>query len=407
MKNSIKIEIITISLLLAGIMLPSDMYAKGGEGWRRFRKGVKQFFGSVAESTIGAVCQQSCVNAGYSQEEATNMTRNALEFVGFNTQNVDKGIAYVNADNKYERQNLVKDGIFDVAAEVAPNSQLLEYFRQTTDAQLTYLSERTRATTDEERKAAFDKKSRTYAYITYDTYQYAKEKRAQILAEKMQIKKQLEAKGYDSGMAAEIAGNIFAIQKSDLPEDEKERLLRSYGFSESPAEIREYVNEIMNETSGPSAQTEQARLEAEKREAERLEAERSERERIEAERRAAEEKRIAIDKITHISPSNYKFDEVELSDSQKKELDEVASVMSKYSDVTILLTGHTCKIGYKSINQRKGLQRANVAKNYLVKSGITEERILTNSKGETDPITDNNTPTGRSKNRRVEISIIQ
>lgn len=400
-----KIKTITICILLMGVLLPINMYAKGGDGWRRFWGGVKKVAGAVFEGAAGALCQQSCVKAGYSQEEATNMTRNALEFVGFNTQNVDRGIEYINADNKFEKQNLAKDLAFDVVAEVAPNSGLVEYFRQTTDAQLTYLSERTRATTDEERKAAFDKRSRTLAYIHYDAYQEAKEKRAQILAEKMQIKKQLIAKGYDPEMATEVAGSIFAIQKSDLPENEKEQLLRSYGFSESPAEIRSYVNEIMNVYSNNDAEAEQARLEAEKREAERLEAERLERERIEAERRAAEEKKVAIEKISNVVLCEYKFDVVELSDSQKQELDKVAEVMNKYNDVSILLTGHTCKIGYKNINQRKGLQRANGAKDYLVGKGIAEERIQTDSKGELEPIADNNTFEGRAKNRRVEISI--
>ena len=150
---------------------------------------------------------------------------------------------------------------------------------------------------------------------------------------------------------------------------------------------------------------EKQRLEAEKREAERLEAERLERERIEAERRAAEEKKVAIEKISNVVLCEYKFDVVELSDSQKQELDKVAEVMNKYNDVSILLTGHTCKIGYKNINQRKGLQRANGAKDYLVGKGIAEERIQTDSKGELEPIADNTTFEGRAKNRRVEISI--
>ncbi|MCQ2285328.1 MAG: OmpA family protein [Bacteroidales bacterium] len=140
-------------------------------------------------------------------------------------------------------------------------------------------------------------------------------------------------------------------------------------------------------------------------EKQRLEAERLERERIEAERRAAEEKKVSIEKISNVVLCEYKFDVVELSDSQKQELDKVAEVMNKYNDVSILLTGHTCKIGYKNINQRKGLQRANGAKDYLVGKGIAEERIQTDSKGELEPIADNNTFEGRAKNRRVEISI--
>lgn len=401
MKKNNKIKNLIVSMLLIGsIISPANTYAQ-------FLKALGNLFNSLAEGAVSAVCQQSCVKAGYSQEEATKMTSDALEYLGADIQNINRGISYVNAD-KYQKQNLAKDLVFDLAAQSDPkNQQLIEYFRQTTDAQLTYLSERTRATSDEERKAAFDNRSRTYADITFNTYQYVKDKRAELLAEKMKIKRQLEAKGYDSDMAREIAGTILAIQKSNLPENEKEKLLRSYGFAESPEEIRAFVNEIMNENPNYEAQNEQARLEAEKREAERIEAERLERERIEAERRAAEEKRIALDKITHISPCKYKFDEIELSDLQKQELDEVANILNKYNDISVLLIGHTCNIGYKNINYKKGLQRANAAKDYLLKKGIEENRIQTDSKGELEPIYSNTTFDGRSKNRRVEISIVK
>lgn len=144
-----------------------------------------------------------------------------------------------------------------------------------------------------------------------------------------------------------------------------------------------------------------------KLEAERLEAERLEAERREAERRAAEEKKQAIEKIASIIPNDYKFDVVELSDTQKQQLDEVAEVLNKYTDVSVLLIGHTCKIGYKSINMKKGLQRANVAKDYLISKGVAEQQIQVDSKGELQPIANNNTREGRAQNRRIEIMIVK
>ena len=74
--------------------------------------------------------------------------------------------------------------------------------------------------------------------------------------------------------------------------------------------------------------------------------------------------------------------------------------MDKYPDLTITIVGHTCKIGYKNINLKKGLKRAENAKAYLIEQGISENRISVDSKGETEPRSDIN-----SENRRIEITV--
>lgn len=181
------------------------------------------------------------------------------------------------------------------------------------------------------------------------------------------------------------------------------KLQQQWQMQESDYDNSNFSNETFSSSTNNS---EAERLEQERLEAERLEQERLEAERIEAERRAAEEKKQAIEKVVSTVPNDYKFDVVELSDSQKLQLDEVAAVLKKYPDVTVLLTGHTCKIGYKSINMKKGLERANMAKDYLLEKGVREQQIQVESKGELEPITTNSTPEGRAENRRIEISLI-
>lgn len=378
-------------ILMVTIAIPIDMIA--GNFW----KGVGRALSSIAEAATGAVIQQSCVKSGYSAEESAQMTRDFMEVLGANTQNVERGLSYVNASDKYEKQNIVKDVVFDFAGDVSGNTQFVETFRQMTDAQLTYLSAKKNATSDEERQNAFNERTRTYADIFYDTYQEAKEVHAKHLAEKKNISRKLIEQGYDSNLAMEVAGNIIAITNSEMDEAEKERLLKRYDFIASSTELQNTVEEIVNEKEDIEA----------KRKKEEMERQRLEEERKEAERRAAEEKNNAINRLTSIIPCGYKFDTIELSDTQKNELQEVINIMIKYEDLSILLTGHTCKIGYKSINQKKGLQRADIVKKYLVENGVAESRITTDSKGETQPIADNNTQVGRSQNRRVEISIVE
>lgn len=385
-------RILFICTLILCVLCPINLSA--GNFW----KTLGRIFGGIAESAGGAIIQQSCVSQGYSQEESAKMTRDFMETLGANTQNVDRGLAYMNASDRYERQNIVKDVVFDFVGEVSDNPKLVEKFRQITDAQVTYLSERGKAMTDEERQAAFDKRTRAYADILYDTYQEVKDARAKHLAEKMRIKQKLIEQGYDSDMAVEVAGNILAIQNSKMSTQEKERLLQKYEFIGSPREIQNNVAQVLQNNDTENMLVAQKLEEAERQR-------KLEEEQKEAERRAAEERKQAIEKMTSIIP-DYQFDVVELSDTQKQQLDEVAQILQKYSDVSILLTGHTCKVGYKNINMKKGLQRANLAKEYLVEKGVAEHQIQVDSKGELEPIAENNTREGRAQNRRIEISIL-
>ncbi len=71
----------------------------------------------------------------------------------------------------------------------------------------------------------------------------------------------------------------------------------------------------------------------------------------------------------------------------------------------VLLTGYTDSKGNAPSNKRLGLYRAEAIRNLLVAMGVTENRIIVDSKGEENPIASNKTKEGRAKNRRVELQI--
>ncbi|MEY8878326.1 MAG: OmpA family protein [Leptothrix sp. (in: b-proteobacteria)] len=87
---------------------------------------------------------------------------------------------------------------------------------------------------------------------------------------------------------------------------------------------------------------------------------------------------------------------------------ELTSVLSQFahgldSTVIVQVVGHTDSQGGESYNQTLSLNRADSVRSYLVKQGVPSSRVLTDGRGETQPIADNTTAEGRAKNRRVEI----
>jgi len=73
----------------------------------------------------------------------------------------------------------------------------------------------------------------------------------------------------------------------------------------------------------------------------------------------------------------------------------------------VRLVGHTDDKGREIKNQELGQRRANVIADYLLGRGLLREQIMTESRGESEPVATNSTEVGRAKNRRVELQIIR
>ena len=71
------------------------------------------------------------------------------------------------------------------------------------------------------------------------------------------------------------------------------------------------------------------------------------------------------------------------------------------------ITGHTDAIGSDAYNQALGLRRAQSVQRYLESMGMPASQSRIESKGEKEPVDNNNTSTGRANNRRTEVTIIK
>ena len=83
----------------------------------------------------------------------------------------------------------------------------------------------------------------------------------------------------------------------------------------------------------------------------------------------------------------------------------VAIALNKRPDQTITVEGHTDSVGSEEYNQALCVRRGESVYRYLVNRGVDPERFIVEGFGESRPIADNDTETGRAQNRRVEIVI--
>lgn len=387
-----KRKIILFAILATTISVPANA---------NFLRALFGIGKNLAVAASAAVVEQTCEHAGYSKEEARKATEDLFSALGANSTNVQRGLDYINASDKYEKQNVIKDYAFDLAGDVSGNSQMVESFRTLTDANLEYLHDKTTATNDTERQLAFDKRTQAYADVFYDTYQYGKQRRARHLSETLKMEQKLTSQGMDPSMANDLAGSLIAVQNSkNWTQEEKEEYFNSFGLDLDAnviAVVASENNDLYSEEY----------LKQQEEEARKIKEEEERKKEEERKRQEAEARRVALAKLGNTSIPTYSFDNVDLVEEQMLQLDTIADIMKKYDDIQLSIIGHTCKIGYKSINLKKGLKRAEQCKIYLIEKGIAESRITTDSKGELAPKYDNKTLLGRAQNRRVEISIIE
>lgn len=87
-------------------------------------------------------------------------------------------------------------------------------------------------------------------------------------------------------------------------------------------------------------------------------------------------------------------------------LDAITALIEARKDILRLrIEGHTDNIGPADFNMKLSADRAASVATYLAGKGIAAGRLEAVGRGEEDPIADNNTPKGRSENRRVEFEI--
>ena len=104
---------------------------------------------------------------------------------------------------------------------------------------------------------------------------------------------------------------------------------------------------------------------------------------------------------------NFDYRTAKITPEAYGKLDRMAAIAKLTPDYDIVIRGYTDNVGSTRFNKELSRSRASIVKGYLVKKGISPQRIETVGMGESDPLVPNDTPEGRAANRRVEVELVR
>ena len=86
-------------------------------------------------------------------------------------------------------------------------------------------------------------------------------------------------------------------------------------------------------------------------------------------------------------------------------LQNVGNVLREYDQTTVDVYGHADSTGTDAYNQDLSERRAMNVGSILMQGGVIRQRLIAQGYGESRPIADNGSESGRARNRRVEVYI--
>jgi len=104
---------------------------------------------------------------------------------------------------------------------------------------------------------------------------------------------------------------------------------------------------------------------------------------------------------------HFDFDKYNIKREYLPYLNVITRYLKAHPELKVKIIGYTDSIGSKEYNDRLARKRAEAIKRYLVKRGISPDRIEILGKGKADYLFDNNTPLNRFTNRRAEFFVME
>lgn len=94
-----------------------------------------------------------------------------------------------------------------------------------------------------------------------------------------------------------------------------------------------------------------------------------------------------------------------INPAERSKLNDIKNLLNSFPDIKIDIVGHASSDGPSDYNMLLSEKRANMVKMTLINLGLDSSRLKVSFSGENEPTSSNISNKGKSKNRRVEISI--
>lgn len=170
---------------------------------------------------------------------------------------------------------------------------------------------------------------------------------------------------------------------------------RIAGAKEEVAQLRQQASAQM---ASAQAETQQAKLEAN--------AARAEAAATRAKLKDLQMKQTSLGATLVLQDVVFETGKADLKPGAADRLRPLATYLSANPDVKVRIDGHTDAQGSDSYNQSLSERRAQAIRTALGSMGVDPARVQAVGHGETTPLADNRTATGRQQNRRVEITLV-
>src|SRR5688500_6151219 len=102
---------------------------------------------------------------------------------------------------------------------------------------------------------------------------------------------------------------------------------------------------------------------------------------------APEKPKPVAEKVTFAADVLFDFDKAVVKPEGKSKLDDLADKVKGINLEVIIAIGHADAIGTPAYNQNLSVRRAEAIKAYLITKGIEANRVYTEGKGESQPVT--------------------
>jgi OOP family OmpA-OmpF porin len=105
---------------------------------------------------------------------------------------------------------------------------------------------------------------------------------------------------------------------------------------------------------------------------------------------------------------NFSSGSAEVLSNSSKDLEKIYNLLIQAENSKLTIVGHTDNVGNPDSNLSLSKNRAQSVVDYLTQKGIPSNRFqLIDGKGQNEPVSDNNSASGKAKNRRVVVTFLK